>query len=340
MATNKRRITLKDVAKKAGVSESAASFALSGQPGVSEETRKRILEAADELEWVPNYGARLLAGSPAKTVGMTLPGGTKEFGSEAFFMQFVAGVQNSLSEEGYALLLQTVRSIDEEIRLYREWNASRRVDGMVVLDLEVDDPRPKALEDLGMTAVFVGPEVQGSRFASVVTQDAEVMKSVATKMLDLGHTRIAYATGPGKLLHVSQRIQALKDTVDQAGGDVRVVNTDFTGGEGAAAADQLLKEWDPSVIIFDNEVMAIGGMQTLRAAGVQVPETVSVFAWQEDNASGLLDPPLATLEGNAFETGRHAAKLLVGLVKGSTTRTHHKAVPEIVVRESLAPAQS
>lgn len=339
MAKKSKRVTLKDVASEAGVSESAASFALSGRPGVSEQTRQRILEAADKLEWVPNYGARLLAGSPAKTIGMTLAGGTKEFGSESFFMQFMAGVQNELSKTGYALLLKTVASIEEEMDLYREWNVSRRVDGMIVLDLLIEDPRPQALENLGMPAVFVGPEILGPRFASVVTSDGEVMASVAAHMLNRGHDKVAYATGPTDLKHVHERIEALTHTFEEAGGEVRVFNTDLTGRAGGETVDQLLETWDPSVIIFDNEVMAIGGMQALREAGVSVPGDISVFAWQPDKASGLLDPPLASLDTDAFETGRHASHLLLGIVQGAAARAHYAPVPKIIPRESLGPAK-
>ena len=151
-----KRPTIDNIAKRAGVSTGAVSYALNGLPGVSEDTRKRILEIADEIGWRPNIAARSLSVSRAHAVGMVIARPADTLGVEPFFMRFIAGLEIELSASRSALLLQVVENHDAAIDGPAKWWAERRIDGVVVTDLWHDDQRLPVLAELGIPAVLVG----------------------------------------------------------------------------------------------------------------------------------------------------------------------------------------
>lgn len=151
-----RRPTIKDIARQAGVSESAVSFALNNRPGVSQDTRARIRRVAEELGWQPNSAARALSGERSGAVGLVVARPAHTLGVESFFLQLVSGIQEVLAAGRIALLFQVVEDLDAECAVYRRWWAERRVDGVVVVDPRTDDPRPALLEQLALPAVTVG----------------------------------------------------------------------------------------------------------------------------------------------------------------------------------------
>ena len=144
-ASRARRATISDIAQRAGVSKGAVSYALNGRPGVSDDTRERIVSIARELGWYPNRAARALSAERADACGLVLARPAKMIALEPFFMEFVAGVESELSSRSIALTIQLVGSVDQEVEVYRRWWGERRVDGVLVFDLRNDDPRVEEL---------------------------------------------------------------------------------------------------------------------------------------------------------------------------------------------------
>ena len=169
MAT--RRPTISDVARSAGVSKGAVSFALNDRPGVAPETRDRILAAAAELGWTPSHRARALAASRALAVGLVIARPPETLGADPFFPSFIAGIESTLSPLGQALLLQVVPDRDRELDGYRKLAADGRVDGVFLTDLRVDDPRPDLLAELGLPAVWIGPSCTDESRPCVAVDD-------------------------------------------------------------------------------------------------------------------------------------------------------------------------
>ena len=155
------RVTIKDIAERAGVSKGAVSYALNGRPGVSDHTRDRIVAIANELGWYPNRAARALSAARADACGLVLARPARTIAHEPFFMEFIAGVESELSSQSVALMIQLVDNVDDEIAVYRRWWGEHRVDGVLVVDLRIDDPRIAALASLGLPAVVVGGPVAG-----------------------------------------------------------------------------------------------------------------------------------------------------------------------------------
>src|SRR5688572_16525188 len=161
------RTTIRDIAERAGVSKGAVSYALNGQPGVSDETRERILSIARELGWYPNRAARALSAARADACGLVLARPAATIAHEPFFMEFIAGVEAELSSHSTALTLQLVETVQDELAVYRRWWGEHRVDGVFMADLRIDDPRVEELRRLGLPAVVVGGPLESGALPAV-----------------------------------------------------------------------------------------------------------------------------------------------------------------------------
>ncbi|WP_229698836.1 LacI family DNA-binding transcriptional regulator [Wenjunlia tyrosinilytica] len=339
---------MKDIARRAGVSESAVSFALNDRPGVSEATRERVRGVAEELGWRPSTAARALSGEGAATVGLVLarPAGT--LGVESFFLRLVSGIQEVLSIRHLGLLFQIAEDVGDECAVYRRWWAERRVDGLIVVDPRRDDPRPALLDSLGLPAVVVGGlegDVAGSApqhclVSNLWADDAGAMASIVEHLYVLGHRRIVHIAGLADLSHTRRRIASLTLEAERRGlAQVLSVTTDYSDTEGARATRRVLaRDAPPTAIVYDNDVMAVAGAAVAAERGLSIPGDLSVVAWDDSQLCRLTHPQLTSLARDTAEFGRHAAEELLALLDGQPARRVRDVLPRLVPRESSGPA--
>lgn len=329
-----KRPTIADIARRAGLSKGAVSFALNRQPGVSEQTRQRVLAIAAELGWQPNGAARALSGAPSRTIGMALRRPARILGVEPFFMELISGVEAELSAREYALSLQVVRDIDAELAVYRRWWSERRVDGVLVCDLRVDDPRIALLEELALPTVVIGAAAGSGSLVSVSSPDAAGVTEALEYLVVLGHRRVARVAGLPELLHTAVRTEAFTEV--GAGLDippVTTVYTDYTGEEGARATRRLLSSRTrPTAIVYDNDVMAIAGLSVAHELGLSVPGDVSLVAWDDSVLCELVHPPMTALSRDIPAYGGRAVHTLLELVAGRPTESSQDEPPHLIPR--------
>ena len=332
------RVTINDIARRAGVSKGAVSYALNGRPGVSEVTRNKILEVAHELGWAPNRTARMLSGSRTETFGLVLARDPRTLGSEPFYMEFIAGLQQELSGRGYALLLQLTPTSTEELELYPRWWSERRVDAVVVVDMLVDDPRVCALRDLEMPAVFVGDPSTTGGFTTVWTDDATAMENAIERLVGQGHRRFGRVAGLPGLSHTQVRDKAFHRTITEAGLCGRIVHADFSDAAGREATRQLWSMTErPTVIVYDNDLMAVAGLSALTELGVSVPEQISLLAWDDSELCTITHPQLSAMSHDVMAFGAHVGRRLFEVLDGVAPAAYLDSTPILVERESTAP---
>jgi len=336
-----RRPTIADVAALAGVSRATVSFVLNNRPGVALTTQQRVRAAAEKLGWTPSSSARALSTGRARAVGLVLTREPELIGNDPFYPAFMAGIESVISESGDGLMLQISRPGDE-IDTYRRLAADRRVDGVFLTDLRVDDPRPALVEELGLPAVAVGADGQSFGLAQVNLDDRPVVSAAVRHLIGLGHRDIAYVAGPQEFRHARRRQLAWADTLAEAGlppGPVR--SGGFTAEGGARATRSLIDGPDrPTAIVYANDLSATAGMAVAQEAGLRLPDDLSVVGFDDVPLASWTHPPLTTCRADATDWGRAAARTLARVIEEGTAPDVELAPATLVVRGSTGPAPS
>ncbi|MCU1526867.1 MAG: hypothetical protein JWP75_630 [Frondihabitans sp.] len=338
------RITIVDVARAAGVSKGAASHALNGRAGVSEATRARVKAAAVSLGWAPNGVARALSGSRAGAIGWAILRTPKSPTIDPYFTELFAGIELALAETDVALVVKLVADRDEEEALYRRWAASRRVDGVIVTDIDTDERRFDFLAELGLPVAafrsFLGSGPESDDVPSVWFAEQDAADRILDLALSLGHHRIGWISGdPGKRA-VLLRERATREWAMHNGATVVTEWTDYSTAQGTAAAARLLELPEgerPTFLIFDNDLMALAGLSTLHSFGLSVPGDVSVASYIDSSLCEVAVPPITALRHSTVEFGQRVTYRLLDQLDGGDSPDTEVPRLELVFRPSTGP---
>jgi LacI family transcriptional regulator len=327
-------VTIKQVAKEAGVSVATVSRALNGTGPVREELRQRILIVSERLHYIPHSGARSLITRKTGTIGVLLPDIHGEF-----FSEVIRGMDGVCRHRGYHLLVAGSHSDTGEVAAVVR--ATRgRVDGLVVMapDLDTDSfarDVPASLPVVALNCRLVSPG-----FDSISIDNYGGAFAMVRHLLSLGHRRIAFVKGPDRNFEASERLRGYQDAMRAAGaasGDAIEIAGDFTeeaGGSGALAAFGSRPR--PTAIFAANDGMALGAMVALADEGVGVPRDVAVVGFDDIPVARYVSPPLTSIHVPIAELGARATeRLLLALERGERHARRHEVLPtELVVRRS------
>lgn len=333
-----KRVTITDIARLAGVSPGAVSFALNGRPGVSEQTRKRILDIAAEYQWVPSSAARALVGSRAGVIGFAVNRSAGTLGTEAFFTDLIAGVQSALAEYRIAMQMVLVSSLEEEVTIYRHWRSANQVDGVIVIDPRDDDPRLAALREMSLPAIVIGSHPSArDEPAAIWLDDSQVARTLFDYLAALGHRSIAFISGPADFQHTRMRTEVLA-SLSARGVIGETMATDFSPGAAATTMRGLLSRPErPSAVVFDNDVMAIAGLRVAQEMRMAVPRDVSIASFDDSVVAGLVHPSITCITRDTFGLGVDAADFLREQIESADVLPDRSgALPQLTVRESTA----
>lgn len=336
------RVRIADVAERAGVSKGAASFALNGRPGVSAQTRERVLRIAEDMGWQPNTAARALAGGRTDTIGLILNRPPRVRGVEPLFQHFLEGLQDELVDHALTLTMQVVSGHAKELATYEQWTSGNRVDGLVVIDLRADDDRPATLQEVGLPAVVLGDPRFAAGLPAVWTDDAAAARELVDHLAGLGHCRIARVASGARLAHSRVRTEAVVAAAGAAGlPEPRVLDTEGRSVAAREATRELLTgpgAVRPTAIVYENDVQAMAGLAVAGELGLDVPGDVSVVTWDSSGLSRLTRPTLTVMRRDARAEGAGAVRMLLDLVAGGEVADVQAPTARLEVRESTAPA--
>ena len=334
-----KRPTIADIARAAGVSKGAVSYALNGRPGVSEPTRQRILDIAEQVGWAPSSAARALADGRTGAIGLVVDRPARVLGVEPYFMRLIAGIQDQLGAGPPALLLQVSDNRETELAIYRRWWAERRVDGVLLVDLRENDPRIGLVREIGLPSVVVGGPMGRADVPCVWSDDAMGMTDVLEYLAALGHRRVTRVAGPRELLHTRTRSAAFAAAASRLGlSEARSVYTDYSDEAGATAARRLLVSTEaPTALVFDNDVMAVAALGVAQELGLSVPAELSLVAWDDSALCQLVRPALTAVRTPISEHGAAAATVLLEMLDGRPPRDVRAIDPVLVPRSSTGP---
>ncbi len=335
--------SITDVAKLAGVSTATVSRVVSDAPyAVSAATRARVLDAARELDYVPNALARGLLKSYIPVVGVIVHDIT-----DPYFSEVVRGVEDAASRGGFLVITCSSDRDPEREHSYVRLLRSMRVATLIFAGSGLDDPvlnsemrrHAAAMRAYGAAIVHLSPHAFGE--AEVGVDNVAGIASVVAALADLGHRRIAFLAGPTSLFVARQRLAGYRRGLDEAAlpfDERLVVSTDFNQEGGALGIDRLYAGEEPfTAVCTANDLLALGAMQRLAELGIDVPGRVSVAGFDDIQTAAITAPRLSTVRLPLHEIGRrgfeYAAQVLAG---GRPTRD---VLPtELVLRGSTGPA--
>jgi DNA-binding LacI/PurR family transcriptional regulator len=267
-------------------------------------------------------------------VGLVLARPARLLGAEPFFMEFIAGIEERLAEGDRSVLLHVVGTEDAEIAAYRRWAAGGLVDAVVVVNRTVDDHRPAVLREMGLPALYVG-EPDELAVPAVRTDDAGPVREALAYLLDLGHRRIARVSGPDALLHTRARTAALLEGCAEAGIEPVVLEGDYSEESGAKLTTALIDSAEPpTAILYDNDVMAVAGLNVAKELGVAVPDRLSLVAWDDSSLCRLASPALTTMSVDVHQFGVTVAESVLELIEGVEVTERWSPKPTLIARES------
>ena len=333
-----QHVTITDVARRAGVSKSLVSLALNDRPGVAPTTRRRILAAAEQLEWVPSAPARSLSLHSSLTLGLVLRRQPRVLAADPFFPSFIAGIESVLAEIGWTLTLSVVPDAAAERRAYLQLGA-RRVDGFFLTDLLVEDERAELLRANGLRGVTIGRPLATCSLPAIDHDDRPGIIAAVQHLLGGGHRRIAYVTGAQHMVHGVRRLTAFTQAMADSGLTPTMVQPgDFSPGSAAIATRGILgAEVRPTAIIYGSDPMAMAGLGVLQASGLRVPDDISVVGFDGNELGGYLHPTLTTVITDPYGWGAAATHCLLSLVRDGAAADVELPAARFEPRASTAP---
>lgn len=343
------RVTMADLARYAGLSKSTISRALSGDPRVKPETRRRVEELARRLCYQPHPLAQGLARNRTYTLGLAIPSPPRSF-SNPFYLEFIGGVGDYALTKGYTLFFTRTTEIVNPNHEARS-AVMRLADGYILTEPELDDPRVELLRARGKPFVFLGrltvveeaspsasssgkkarPSKPEPPVAWVEGDNVRGAQSVVEHLLALGHRKIACIAGSAEHVATHNRIAGFRRALAGAGlppDEAPIVFADFTEEGGRRAAERLMAIAPEVTAIFaSSDLMAIGAMHALQAMGRRVPDDLSVAGFDGISAARFVSPQLTTAAQPIYDLGKRAARLLIDLIDGEEPEERQVTLP-------------
>jgi DNA-binding LacI/PurR family transcriptional regulator len=313
-------VSIKDIAKAAGVSHSTVSRALSDSPLVSVDTKERIQRIAREMDYSPDAQARSLVMGRTKTIGVVVTTIT-----DPFIAEIVQAIESTAHDHGYSVLLASSNAEPEREIAAVETFHSKRVDGVVVTSSRVGALYQDHLDRLGVPVVLVNSHSeQRGPYTFSINVDNRHGGWLATKhLIELGHRRIAYVTGPADHSDDQGRLAGYREALRQAGigfESALVVPGTGRAGGGERALPELMAMADrPTAVFCYNDMTAVGLLRVARQTGVPVPEELSVVGFDDIPFALYVQPPLTTISQPKPRMGKQATDMVLALLSSEGT---------------------
>lgn len=319
--------TIRDVAQRAQVSVATVSRALNGFENVSEQARTRIADAVKALGYVPHAGARSLSLARTNAIGVVLPDLHGEF-----FSEVVRGMDREASRRGYLLLLSNLHSGPAQAAL--ALRAMRgRVDGLIVMAPHLSEEELSLALPPGLPSILINTRDSAGEHPSIRLDNRAGARAVVDHFVAHGRKRLIHIAGPASNIDAQERADSFRQAAAGHGVEWEVVQGDFeedSGGKAIAALNGAGHRFD--AVFAGNDNMAIGALQALRSAGVEVPDQVAVAGFDDIPLARHLG--LTTVRVRIAELGEHAFERLLDLLGTGESGGDELHAPELLIRQT------
>jgi DNA-binding LacI/PurR family transcriptional regulator len=332
------RPTLEAVAARAGVGRGTVSRVINGSTQVSPRVREAVLQAIEDLDYVPNRAARSLVTRRTDSIALVVSESEDRLFAEPFFAGVVRGVSAELTETSIQLWLTMVSASTDRRRVGRHL-AAQHVDGVLLLSMHGDDPLPRMLEESGLPTVLGGRPTGFTPTNYVDVDNRTGARLAVDHLVARGRRRIATIAGTQDILAGVARLEGYREGLREAGLDTDddlVAYGHFSEGDAVSAMDELLsRRPDIDAVFTASDPMAFGAMRAIRNAGRRIPDDVAVVGFDGSPLAQSTDPPLSTVHQPVEAMGRQMARLLLARISDEPVAEPAVILaPDLVVRGS------
>ena len=337
-------ITIKDLAKAAGVSVTTVSRALNGYSDVNEKTRQKIKKLAQELGYRPNALAQSLVLKKTRTIGVIMSHIRKSEAKDSFAFEVLCGINDRVSELNYEILLFSTNPNKQLNKSYIDLCRERNVDGVILQGLGLSDPYMKeVVSQTNFPSVLIDIPLSGERVGHVTSDNVSGSREAVRHLVELGHRHIIMINGYDEASVSRERLNGYILALQEAGipyDPSYVYDGNFDEEGGGQCMLRALEEHPQATAVFcASDLMAIGAIEALKRIGKSVPGDVSVVGFDDIPISSYFTPKLTTVRQDKYSLGYQAAQMIVDMLEGMQVK--HKVVlsTSLVIRESTGGFQ-
>jgi LacI family transcriptional regulator len=309
---------------------------------ISPETRQKVINAANEMGYVPDATAQALVSRRTKVIGLVLTRTQHHIATDAFLPKIISGLLTTAKKQNIRILIDWVETEHQE-SAYFELARAKQIDGMILSTPRLNDKALKALENMDIPTVMMG-SITGSRLPFVDVDNAKAAEKATSYLIGLGHRNIAcISNAPPEYTAAPERVAGFKNTLHRM--DIPVEDSliryaDFDPESGYESMKSLLQGGRPFTAAFiASDNVAIGAKAALREAGLHIPDDVSLVGFDDIPWAKYSDPPLTTIQLPAESLAQSACTLLLDLINDKDEDTHKQIIldTELIVRKSCRP---
>ncbi|MGB6407844.1 MAG: LacI family DNA-binding transcriptional regulator [Planococcus donghaensis] len=329
-------ITIKDVAKKAGVSPATVSRVIADNPRISVKTKAKVREVMEDMGYYPNFQARNLVANKSRTLGIIMENSAALAFQNPFFPEVLRGISTQAHDSKYGLYLSTGATQEEIYQEVVEMVQGRRVDGIILLYSKIGDPVLEFLRQSELPFAVVGrPHQEPCSVTYVNNDNINIAKDTVEYLIGLGHRHIAFVGGATDFVVSIDRMQGYQQALaeHQIPFDVDyTVNQDFIQGKERESIRRLMAlPIPPTAIVTHDDMVAYEVIGYLEDLKIGVPDDVSIIGFNNHTISRYLKPPLSTVDISIYELGLRAAELVLEKITDESTPSTQVTVPSRLI---------
>lgn len=329
------KVTMKDVAKKAGVSTSTVSRVISGNEKISDDTKEIVYQVMDELDYHPNIAARNLANNKTSTLGLILPSATKDFVHNPFFIKVLAGISRSAKENGYYIMYSNAEDEADEINLLNHFIRSGAIDGVILTTVRTEDKSIQLLKKLKFPFVTIGRQKNDENTFWVDNNNLQAMYNVVDHLIKKEKSEIGFIGGKLGFNVTADRLEGYQKALETNGLEINtnlIREVELTESAGYQAIKEILEDASPDAIVTTDDILAFGVISYLQEQGI---EDIAVTGFNNTPLAEYRKPSLTSVDISAEKLGYYAADLLVKRLDDQDLKIKNYIVDtELIERES------
>ncbi|CCU81007.1 regulatory protein, LacI:Periplasmic binding protein/LacI transcriptional regulator [Halanaerobium saccharolyticum subsp. saccharolyticum DSM 6643] len=330
-------LTIKDIAKKAEVSVATVSKVMNGYDDIGEITKAKVLKIIKENNYRPNANAQSLRTNKSFLVGLFFKDHQDSGVKHPFFRGIISGLEERLLENNYDMILFSANWEDQFS--YLEKCQFRNVDGAILMGVPKDDPKLPELLNAKIPSVFIDLDISDDKASYIISDNEKGAREAVRHLAELGHKKIAVIEGEEITIPTQKRLAGYKAEMKAQNLEIKdewIIQGRFSVDGGVKAMEKILKLEDrPTAIFCMGDEIAVGAMQTIKEAGLNVPDDFSIVGFDDIEISQYLNPALTTIRQQKDEMGIEAANMVLEMINNPEKKVEAEIIDtEFVLRNS------